>query len=70
MLFNVKIEKAEDGWFVAECPSLPGCISQGKTHEEALVNIKEAITAWIWAENKKVENELRDSNLESFLVSV
>lgn len=70
MLFNVKIDKAEDGWFVAECPSLPGCISQGKTHEESLANIKEAITAWIWAENKKVEEELRNANSESFLVSV
>jgi predicted RNase H-like HicB family nuclease len=33
----------EDGYIVAECPVLPGCISQGKTREEALANIKEAI---------------------------
>ncbi|MBX3081590.1 MAG: type II toxin-antitoxin system HicB family antitoxin [Anaerolineae bacterium] len=37
----------EDGYIVIECPSLPGCISQGKTEEEALANIKEAIALWI-----------------------
>ncbi len=37
----------EDGYWVAECPSLPGCISQGKTKEEAIVNIKEAIELYI-----------------------
>jgi len=42
--FQVKIEKDEDGWFVATCPSLPGCISQGKTETQALKNIKEAIS--------------------------
>lgn len=53
MLFNVVIEIDEDGWFVVECPSLPGCVSPGKTEQEALGNIKEAITAWLWAENRK-----------------
>jgi len=33
----------EDGWIVAECPLIPGCISQGRTREEALANIREAI---------------------------
>ncbi len=37
----------EDGYWVVECPSLPGCSSQGKTQEEALVNIREAIELWI-----------------------
>ncbi len=53
MIFHVVIEKDEDGWIVAECPSLPGCVSQGKTGQEALENIKEAITAWLWAEDQK-----------------
>jgi len=53
MLFHVVIEKAEDGWFVAECPAFPGCISQGKDEQEAIENIKEAITAWLWAEDQK-----------------
>ncbi len=40
MKFRVIIEIDEDGIFGAECPSLPGCISQGKTRDEALENIK------------------------------
>ena len=43
MDFKVSIEKDEDGWYVATVPSLPGCISQGKTEKEAIKNIKEAI---------------------------
>ena len=43
MKFKVVIKEGEDGWYVVEVPSLPGCISQGKTIEEALENIKEAI---------------------------
>ncbi len=43
MKFVVTLEKGEDGWVVAECPSIPGCVSQGKTEKEALANIKEAI---------------------------
>lgn len=43
MKFLVTVEKDEDGYFVVECPALPGCISQGKTVDEALANIKEAI---------------------------
>lgn len=39
----VTIEKDEDGWYIAECPSIPGCVSQGQTEEEALENIKNAI---------------------------
>ena len=43
MKFRVIIQQDEDGIFVAECPSLPGCISQGRTREEALKNIRDAI---------------------------
>jgi predicted RNase H-like HicB family nuclease len=39
----VTIEKDEDGWYIAECPSIPGCVSQGRTEDEALENIKDAI---------------------------
>jgi len=53
MLFNVILKEAEDGWIVAECPALPGCVSQGKDNQKAIDNIKEAITAWLWAENQK-----------------
>ena len=43
MKFNVTIEHDEDGIWIAECPPIPGCISQGKTKEQVLDNIKEAI---------------------------
>jgi antitoxin HicB len=47
MKFRVIIEQDEDGVFVAQCPTLPGCISQGKTRQEAQENIKEAITGYL-----------------------
>ena len=54
MIFHVTLEQAEDGWIVAECPALPGCVSQGQDEKEAIENIKEAITAWLWAEEQKM----------------
>ena len=47
MDIRVRLEKDEDGVWVATCPSLPGCISQGKTQPEALKNIKRAIALHI-----------------------
>jgi len=44
MKFVVTIDRDEDGMWVVECPSIPGCVSQGKTKEEALANVKEAIS--------------------------
>ena len=44
---QVIVYRGEDGFWVSECPSLPGCISQGMTHEEAIRNIKEAIDLYI-----------------------
>lgn len=58
MIFHVTLVPAEDGWIVAECPALPGCVSQGKDEAEALDNIKEAITAWLWAEDQKATEAL------------
>lgn len=46
---QVTIYPGEDGYWVAECPSLPGCISQGKSKEEATTNIKEAIRGYVAA---------------------
>ncbi len=45
MKFNITLDRDEDGVWVVECPSIPGCISQGKTREEAIENIQEAIQA-------------------------
>lgn len=47
MKYRVLIEQDEDGIFVAEVPSLPGCISQGRTRVEATENIKEAIALYL-----------------------
>lgn len=45
--FRVLIEQDEDGVFVAECPNLPGCVSQGSTRDEAVENIKDAIAEYL-----------------------
>ena len=55
MKYRVFIEQDEDGVFVAEVPSLPGCISQGYTRKGALRNIQEAITVYL--ESLKAHNE-------------
>lgn len=47
MKWRTTIEQDEDGVFVAECPALPGCISQGRTRAEARANIAEAIEAYL-----------------------
>jgi predicted RNase H-like HicB family nuclease len=63
---QVLIYRGEDGFWVAECPSLPGCISQGDTQDSALVNIKEAIEAYVGAleaDNLPVPEERFDARL-------
>ena len=47
MKYRIFIEQDEDGIFVAECPSLPGCISQGKSRKEVLENIQDAIKGYL-----------------------
>ena len=46
---QVILYRDEDGYWIVECPSLPGCVSQGETKEKALENIKEAIKGYIAA---------------------
>jgi len=55
MKYRILIEQDEDGVFVVECPSLPGCISQGKTRKEALKNIQDAIEGYL--ESLRKHNE-------------
>lgn len=43
MKFNITLDRDEDGAWVAECPAIPGCVSQGSSRQDALDNIKEAI---------------------------
>ena len=44
---QVMLYKGEDGYWIAECPSLPGCVTQGKSKEEAIANVKEAIYGYV-----------------------
>jgi predicted RNase H-like HicB family nuclease len=66
---QVVIYSGEDGYWVVKCPSLPGCISQGKTKEEAIFNIKEAIEGYINAlEEDKIP--VPEERFETLLVAV
>ena len=58
MIFHVTLTPSNKGWIVAKCPALPGCVSQGRDEKEALENIREAIVAWLWAEDQKATKAL------------
>ena len=64
MKYKVVISEGEDGWYVVECPSIPGCVSQGKTIEEALENIKDAIQCCLDALNEKIEIKSEEKLME------
>ena len=68
MKYRVLIEQDEDSAFVAEVPSLPGCISQGQTREEALDNIKEAIAVYL--ESLEAHNEPVPPSITEEIVEV
>ncbi len=55
MVLRVVIEPGEDGYFVVHCPTLRSCCSQGKTREEALENIREAILLYLEPEDQEIE---------------
>lgn len=57
MKLKVIIEKGKDGYFVARCPSLKSCWSQGKTEKEALKNIKEAIKLYLEPDEELLGNK-------------
>jgi predicted RNase H-like HicB family nuclease len=66
---QVIVYPGEDGFWIAECPSLPGCISQGTTKEEAIANIKEAINAYI-AALQEDKLPIPQERFEALLVAV
>ncbi len=68
MKYRVIIEQDEDEAFVAECLSLPGCISQGKTRFEAINNIKDAIKGYL--ESLKKHNEPIPPSIEEEVVEI
>jgi predicted RNase H-like HicB family nuclease len=70
MNLKVIIQQDENGFFVVTCPSLPGCISQGKTEKEALKNIKEAIELHLECLSEDGIPLTRDSKKKEVMVSV
>ena len=54
MTIKVVIERGEDGFFIAHCPSLKSCWSQGQTRDEALANIREAIALYLENHDQKI----------------
>jgi predicted RNase H-like HicB family nuclease len=68
MKVRILIEQDEDGIFVAECPSLPGCVSQGKTRSEAVQNIQDAIRGYL--ESLKRHNEPIPPSIDEEIVEV
>ena len=66
---QVVVYPGEDNYWVVECPSLPGCISQGKGREEALENIEEAIDAYI-AALQEDNLEIPEDRFEAMLVAL
>ena len=68
MKYRVIVEQDEDGAFVAECPTLPGCISQGKSRKEALINIKDAIKGYL--QSLKKHNEPIPPSVSEEMVEV
>lgn len=70
--FPVILEKDEDGFFVADCPELPGCHTQGKTLEEAITNIRDAIKLHlkILREDKQDISNMQPVGLTSIEVSI
>ena len=68
MKYRIILEQDEDGMFVAECPSLPGCVSQGKSRKEALDNIQDAIKGYL--ESLKKHNEPIPPSIEEEMVEV
>jgi predicted RNase H-like HicB family nuclease len=68
MRYRVLIEQDEDGVFVAECPSLRGCVSKGKTRKEAIENIQDAIHGYL--ESLEKHNEPIPPPIDEEIVEV
>jgi predicted RNase H-like HicB family nuclease len=67
--FHVTLTPDEDGWIVASVPALKGCHSQGKTREEALDNIREAIDLWLEVEDDKAISALPETDRRDLAVA-
>jgi predicted RNase H-like HicB family nuclease len=68
MKYRIIIKQDEDGVYIAECPSLPGCISEGKTRKEALENIQDAIKGYL--ESLKKHDEPIPPSIDEEIIEV
>ncbi|MAE43323.1 hypothetical protein CMO93_06110 [Candidatus Woesearchaeota archaeon] len=68
MKFRIIMEQDEDGVFVAECPTLPGCVSQGKNRVEAIKNIKDAMKGYL--ESLKKHNDPIPPSIDEEIIEV
>ncbi|GBE05126.1 hypothetical protein BMS3Abin10_00746 [bacterium BMS3Abin10] len=68
MKYRILIEQDEDGFFVTECPALPGCVSQGKTRVEAIKNVQDAIKGYL--ESLKKHDEPIPPAIEEEIIEV
>ncbi|MBF0563773.1 MAG: type II toxin-antitoxin system HicB family antitoxin [Nitrospirae bacterium] len=68
MKYRITIEQDEDGMYIVQCPSLPGCISQGKTRQEAILNIQDALKGYI--ESLRIHNEPIPPSVEEEIIEV
>lgn len=68
MRYRVLIEQDEDGAFVAEVPSLPGCVTQGETRSEVLANVREAVSAYL--ESLEAHAEAVPSSISEEIIEV
>ncbi|AFZ51700.1 type II toxin-antitoxin system HicB family antitoxin [Dactylococcopsis salina] len=66
---QVIIYPGEDGYWIAQCPSLPPCISQGKTKKEAIANIKEAIELYLEVLQEE-DREIPEDQIETVTVNI
>ena len=66
---QIIIKPGEDGYWLAECPSLPGCISQGQSKKEAIKNIQEAVKGYIEVLQQD-GNPIPEDNMESVIVAI
>ena len=68
MRYRILVEQDEDGIFIAECPALPGCVSQGMTRQEALENIQDAIKGYL--ESLKKHNDPIPPSIQEEIVEI
>lgn len=66
---QVILYPGEDGYWVVECPSLPGCVTQGRTRDEALVNAREAIDGYV-AALREDDLPIPPENIQTLVVAV